>query len=204
MTSRARLNLEGELLVPLDPLPVDEAVRLFEDRARAARPGFRITDADRPTVEEIVERLDCMSLAVELAAARVRVLSPEKLLARLSQRFKLLSSGRRDQTARQATLRGAIDWSWELLQPWEQAAISLENESGCEHRSEAIKKLAETKNDKVHKILLRWDDKPKTGCSGRTLRSKIAKDKDCYACIRDDLAAALEQFPKKDEKTQDP
>ncbi len=90
------------------------------------------------------------------------------------------------------------------LQPWEQAAISLENESGCEHRSEAIKKLAETKNDKVHKILLRWDDKPKTGCSGRTLRSKIAKDKDCYACIRDDLAAALEQFPKKDEKTQDP
>ena len=61
---------------------------------------------------------------MELAAARVRVLSPEKLLARLSQRFKLLSGGRRDQAARQATLRGAIDWSWELLKPWEQAALA--------------------------------------------------------------------------------
>ena len=124
VTSRARLDLEGERLFPLEPLPVDEAVRLFEDRARAARPDFRVTDAARATVEDIVERLDCISLAVELAAARVRVLSPEKLLARLSQRFKLLSGGRRDQTARQATLRGAIDWSWELLKPWEQAALA--------------------------------------------------------------------------------
>ena len=73
---------------------------------------------------ESVERLDCMSLAVELAAARVRLLSPEKIQERLSQRFKLLRGQRRDQSARQATLRGAIDWSWELLKPVEQSALS--------------------------------------------------------------------------------
>ncbi len=124
VTSRALLRIEGEEVLYLDPLPVDEAVNLFCDRARAVQPGFERTDKNAPAVTEIVERLDCMSLAVELAAARVRMLSPEKILERLSQRFKLLRGQRRDQPARQATLRGAIDWSWELLKPYEQSALS--------------------------------------------------------------------------------
>ncbi len=124
VTSRALLRIAGEEVFTLDPLPAAEAMNLFYDRARAVRPDFERTGDNEPVVTEIVERLDGMSLAVELAAARVRMLSPEKILSRLSERFKLLRGQRRDQSARQATLRGAIDWSWELLKPHEQSALS--------------------------------------------------------------------------------
>jgi predicted ATPase/class 3 adenylate cyclase/Tfp pilus assembly protein PilF len=124
VTSRTLLRIGGEEALYLDPLPIPEAVNLFCDRARAVQPGFTRTDENEPVVTKIVERLDCMSLAIELAAARVRMLPPEKILQRLSQRFKLLRGQRRDQSARQATLRGAIDWSWELLKPYERSALS--------------------------------------------------------------------------------
>jgi predicted ATPase len=124
VTSRRLLRISGEEVLYLAPLPVSEAVSLFFDRARAVQPGFTRTDKNEPVVTEIVERLDGMSLAIELAAARVRMLPAEKILQRLSQRFKLLRGQRRDQSARQATLRGAIDWSWELLEPCEQSALS--------------------------------------------------------------------------------
>jgi predicted ATPase/class 3 adenylate cyclase/Tfp pilus assembly protein PilF len=123
VTSRTLLRIAGEEAYYLDPLPVPEAVNLFFDRAASVQPGFVRTAQNEPVVEEIVRRLDCMSLAVELAAARVRMLSPQKILSRLSQRFKLLQGQRRDQTARQATLRGAIDWSWHLLKAYERAAM---------------------------------------------------------------------------------
>ncbi len=124
VTSRVRLGLQGEHLFVLDPLTLDEAIQLFEDRARRTRPDFILSPESREVVENIVERLDRMSLPIELAAARVALLTPVQILERLSHRFRLLKSGRRDQSTRQSTLRGAIDGSWELLGPVERAALA--------------------------------------------------------------------------------
>ncbi|MEE2750181.1 MAG: adenylate/guanylate cyclase domain-containing protein [Myxococcota bacterium] len=124
VTSRRRLGIQGEHIFYLDPLLTHEAVHLFVDRAAIVQPDFVLTESNREVITEIVERLDCMSLAIELAASRVRLVPVEGILQRLSQRFKLLRGMRRDQAARQDTLRGAIDWSWELLEPWEQLALA--------------------------------------------------------------------------------
>ena len=124
VTSRERLHLPGEEVLPLEPLPVaHEAVELFAIRARAQRPDFVLGDANRAAVAEVVRLLDGLPLAIELAAARVRVLSPAQLVERMRDRFALLA-GARGPAARQATLRAAIDWSWDLLTPWEQAALA--------------------------------------------------------------------------------
>jgi predicted ATPase/class 3 adenylate cyclase/Tfp pilus assembly protein PilF len=124
VTSRERLHLGGEQLLPLEPLSLDaEGVELFALRARAQRPEFAVTAANRTTVERIVALLDGLPLAIELAAARIRLLSPAQLLERLTDRFRVLAGGR-GTADRQATLRSAIDWSWNLLLPWEQAALA--------------------------------------------------------------------------------
>ena len=123
VTSRERLHLPGEQVFPIEPLELaDEAIELFADRARAQCPGFELNTASRDAVAEIVRLLDGLPLAIELAAARVRVLSPAQILERLAHRFRLLV-GARGAAARQATLRAAIDWSWDLLAPWEQSAL---------------------------------------------------------------------------------
>jgi len=124
VTSRERLHIGGEQVLNIDPLPPGDAMRLFEDRARQVRADFRLTETNRPVVEQIVQRLDGLSLAIELAAARIAMLPPERILERLGQRFKVLRSRRRDRDARQATLQGAIDWSWDLLEPWEQLGLA--------------------------------------------------------------------------------
>jgi predicted ATPase/class 3 adenylate cyclase/Tfp pilus assembly protein PilF len=124
VTSRSLLRIAGEQVFYLDPLPSAEAMHLFYDRGRAVQPNFTRSADNEPIVSEIVERLDCISLAIELAAARVRMMPPEQIRSRLSERFKLLKGRRRDQSARQATLRGAIDWSWELLQPLKRSALA--------------------------------------------------------------------------------
>ena len=124
VTSRERLNLSGEDAFPIEPLPFDEdAIDLFAARARAQRPDFAITESNRAAVAEVVRLLDGLPLAIELAAARVRVLSPGQLVERMGDRFTLLA-GARGAAARQATLRAAIDWSWNLLVAWEQAAVA--------------------------------------------------------------------------------
>jgi predicted ATPase len=124
VTSRERLRLAGEAVLPLEPLPIDaDGVELFALRARAQRPDFALTPKEPRRGPGIVALLDGLPLAIELAAARARVLSPAQLLERLSDRFSLLA-GARTAADRQATLRGAIDWSWNLLQPWEQAALA--------------------------------------------------------------------------------
>ncbi|MEV4008445.1 NB-ARC domain-containing protein, partial [Actinomadura sp. NPDC049753] len=110
-TSREPLRMAGENVWRVPPLEPDEAVRLFLERANAARPGFAVSEA----VHEVTRALDGMPLAVELAAARVRVLSAEQIARRLADRFRLLSAGDRTAPARQRTLRAAIDWSHELL-----------------------------------------------------------------------------------------
>jgi len=124
VTSQARLRVAGEELVELGALGEREVVDLFEQRAAAARPGFALSDDDRPRVAELGRRLDGLPLAIELAAARMDVLSPERLLGRLADRFRLLTRSRRGAVARHATLRAAIQWSWDLLDPVEQAALS--------------------------------------------------------------------------------
>jgi predicted ATPase/class 3 adenylate cyclase len=129
-TSRIPLRISGEQEFPIPPLrlPLDdavtaeqaresEAVSLFVARATAARPDFSVTDENAPAVVDIVRRLDGLPLAIELAAARLRVLSVDAIRDRLDQRLAMLTGGARDLPVRQQTLRGTIDWSFELLGP---------------------------------------------------------------------------------------
>ena len=111
VTSRERLHLDGEHEYAVDPLTPDEAVELFKTRATSARRDF----TDDGAVALVCERLDHLPLAIELAAARVRILSPKALLDRLEQRLPLLADGNRDAPERQRTLRATIEWSHELL-----------------------------------------------------------------------------------------
>ncbi|HSH80075.1 MAG TPA: tetratricopeptide repeat protein, partial [Herpetosiphonaceae bacterium] len=137
-TSRIALRLynEHEHLVPplqvpdprrlpsLERLQQYEAVRLFIQRAQAVKPDFQVTSGNAPAVAEVCARLDGLPLAIELAAARTKMLPPEALLQRLSNRLRLLTGGARDLPARQQTLRAAIDWSYSLLQPAEQTLFA--------------------------------------------------------------------------------
>jgi predicted ATPase len=138
-TSRAALRLSGEREFPVPPLALPdprrpptaedlarcEATRLFVERAQAVRPGFRVTAADAAAVAAICARLDGLPLALELAAARIKLLPPRALLARLQggpagAALRLLTDGVRDAPARQRTLRATIAWSHDLLAPPEQ------------------------------------------------------------------------------------
>jgi len=110
-TSREPMRLTLEQQYPVPPLPEGDAVSLFRERARAVRPDFAANGA----VAEICRRLDGLPLAIELAAALVRLLPPNELLARLEQRMALLTGGARDLPERQKTLRATIEWSYELL-----------------------------------------------------------------------------------------
>ncbi|OGG56550.1 MAG: hypothetical protein A3F84_22560, partial [Candidatus Handelsmanbacteria bacterium RIFCSPLOWO2_12_FULL_64_10] len=134
VTSRASLRVYGEHEFPVPPLTLPdpqrlsdagadlafalfqyEAVRLFIERALAVRPDFAVTNENAPAVAEICHRLDGLPLAIELAAARIRLLPPQAMLARLGRRLPLLTGGARDLPARQQTLRNAIAWSYDLL-----------------------------------------------------------------------------------------
>ncbi|MDP8923981.1 MAG: tetratricopeptide repeat protein, partial [Chloroflexota bacterium] len=135
VTSRAVLRVYGEHDYPVPPLGLPDrrqlppvpalsqyaAVALFIDRATATRPDFVVTNQNAPFVAEICHRLDGLPLAIELAAARARLLTPQAMLARLERRLPLLTGGPRDLPARQQTLRGAIAWSYDLLDEPERA-----------------------------------------------------------------------------------
>jgi predicted ATPase len=115
VTSREPLRIAAERQYPVSPLAESEAVMLFVERARALRPDFMLTDETAPVVAEICGRLDGLPLAVELAAAWTKVLPPAALLQRLEHRLELPAARGRDVPARQATLRQAIAWSYDLL-----------------------------------------------------------------------------------------
>ncbi len=133
VTSRSALHVYGENEFPVPPLALPEqststvdvlsrspAVALFVQRAVAAKPDFQLTPENAAAVAEICARLDGLPLAIELAAARVKVLSPSAMRTRLSSRLQLLTGGARDLPQRHQTLRGAMDWSYDLLTPTEQ------------------------------------------------------------------------------------
>jgi predicted ATPase/DNA-binding SARP family transcriptional activator len=126
-TSREPLGITGEALHPVGPLAMPDeevtpaealrypAVRLFADRAAAGRPGFVVEEATVGPVLRICRALDGIPLAIELAAARLRALSPDQIAARLDDRFRLLAGGSRAALPRHQTLRAVVDWSWDLL-----------------------------------------------------------------------------------------
>jgi predicted ATPase/DNA-binding CsgD family transcriptional regulator len=133
-TSRAPFHVSGEQILSVEPLPLptgdatplamlshNEAVCLFVERARAVAPTFTLTENNAPAVAALCRQLDGLPLAIELAAARVRILSPEALLAQMSHQLQLLSSGARDLPARQQAIRDTIAWSYDLLDPQTQA-----------------------------------------------------------------------------------
>ena len=147
VTSRIRLLLRGERELPVPPLalpepslvgsadgdrelpPADQllaydAVRLFVERAQSVRPGFALTDENAAAVVEICTRLDGLPLAIELAAARARLLTPAAMLARMEHRLDLLAGGARDLPDRHRTMRDTIGWSHDLLAPAEQRAFA--------------------------------------------------------------------------------
>jgi predicted ATPase len=133
-TSREPLRIAAETVWTVPPLSVaaadaerptrdsghDEAVQLFADRAAAAQPGFALDTGNAAVIAAICRALDGVPLAIELAAARVRVLSPEQITARMGDRFGLLTAGDRSAAPRQQTLRATIEWSYELLAPAER------------------------------------------------------------------------------------
>jgi len=120
VTSRACLRIYGEQEFPVTPLAQNSAVQLFVQRATAVRPNFAITESNSTAIREICSRLDGLPLAIELAAARTRVLSPAAILNRLQSRLQLLTGGALDLPERQQTLRNTIDWSHGLLTDAEQ------------------------------------------------------------------------------------
>jgi non-specific serine/threonine protein kinase len=124
VTSQAPLHLREEREFPVPPLQPAPAGRLFVERAQAVKPSFELTDENAAAVEEICRRLDGLPLALELAAARVKLLTPRAILDRLGQRLDLLGGGAGDLPERQRTLRGAIEWSYNLLEPDEQTLLA--------------------------------------------------------------------------------
>jgi predicted ATPase/class 3 adenylate cyclase len=182
-TSRTALRLYGEHEFPVPPLslpdtgslpPVEsltryEAVRLFVDRARAIRPDFSLTEENAPAVIEICTRLDGLPLAIELAAARIKLLPPQAMLSRLGNRLKLLTGGARNLPERQRTLRNAIAWSYEMLDEGEKSLFarlavfsggsSLEGiEEVCDPRGDLPVDVLEGISSLLDKSLLRQEE----------------------------------------------
>jgi predicted ATPase len=161
VTSRAALHVYGEHEFPLPPLALPDsrsvqsvealshcaAIALFSQRAVAAKPDFSLNQENAPAVIEICVRLDGLPLAIELAAARVKVLSPTSLLARLTSRLQLLTGGARDLPRRQQTLRAAMDWSYDLLTTAEQRLFRRLSVfvGGC--NLESVEAVCDTKSD---------------------------------------------------------
>ncbi len=170
VTSRSCLRIYGEQEFPVAPLARHAAIELFVQRAAAVRPDFAITSENSSAVEEICSRLDGLPLAIELAAARTRVLPPTAMLDRLQDRLQLLTGGPLDLPERQQTLRKAIDWSYDLLNEPEQKLFRRFSVfvSGC--TLEAAEAVCNTSRDLgidlfdglsslVDKNLIQWVDR---------------------------------------------
>ena len=153
VTSRAVLHLTGEHVFPVSPLDDDDGVELFEQRARALQPDFEVTAEDESVVREICRRVDGLPLAIELAAARIRSLTPSALLERLEQRLSVLTGGPHDLPARQQTLRETIDWSVGLLTEDERTAIARLSVFRAGATIEAAEAVCETHLDVLSTLI---------------------------------------------------
>jgi predicted ATPase/class 3 adenylate cyclase len=161
VTSRIPLRLSGEHEYAVPPLALPdperppsvarlthyEAVRLFVERARAAKADFSVTNDNAPAVAEICHRLDGLPLAIELAAARIKVLSPQKMLERLGNRLRLLTGGARDLPERQRTLRSTIEWSYGLLDKGEKVLFARLSVFAGGRTLEAIEAICDAEED---------------------------------------------------------
>ncbi len=161
VTSRAPLHVYGEQEFPVPALALPDArsmpqlealsqypaVALFVQRAVAAKPGFELNRENAQAITEICARLDGLPLAIELAAARIKVLSPASMRTRLASRLQLLTGGARDLPQRQQTLRGTMDWSYDLLSPAEQKLFRRLSVfvGGC--NLEGVEAVCDTKGD---------------------------------------------------------
>jgi len=167
VTSRAVLHVQGEHEFSVPPLALPDltqlpgleglsqyaAVALFLQRAQAVKPAFQITTANARLIAEICARLDGLPLAIELAAARIKLLSPQALLSRLEHRLQVLTGGTQDAPTRQQTLRNTIDWSYHLLTPSEQRLFRRLSVfvGGC--TLEAVEALYTTLGDPAGQVL---------------------------------------------------
>jgi predicted ATPase len=172
-TSREALRVRGEHLYPVPPLGLPavasgpttpqkiagyESVQLFVERAQAVKPDFELTDENAEAIAELCLRLDGLPLAIELAAARIRLFSPQALRQRLGSRLKLLRGGARDLPERQQTLRDTIDWSYELLEVGEKtlfevlSVFSTSTFEAVEAVVNGIEPLAEIEMDVVEEL----------------------------------------------------
>jgi predicted ATPase/class 3 adenylate cyclase len=160
-TSRTPLGLYGEHEFPVPPLSMPdlkrppllerlthyEAVRLFLERAQAVKPDFKVTNESAPAVAEICVRLDGLPLAIELAAARIKMLPPKAMLQRLGSRLKLLTGGAHDLPERQRTLRATIEWSHALLDEGEQLLFGRLSVFSGGRTLEAIEAICDAEGD---------------------------------------------------------
>ena len=167
VTSRIPLRLYGEHEYAVPPLALPdpqrppsvetlthyEAVRLFVERAQAAKADFSVTNDNVPAVAEICYRLDGLPLAIELAAARIKVLSPQKMLERLGNRLKLLTGGAQDLPARQRTLRSTIEWSYGLLEEDEKELFARLSVFAGGRTLEAIEAICDAGGDLALDVL---------------------------------------------------
>jgi predicted ATPase/DNA-binding SARP family transcriptional activator len=153
VTSRAPLHIAAEREFPVPPLADDEAAELFVTRAHAANPNFVLSDDNAAAVAELCARLEGLPLAIELAAARTKLLPPAALLSRLGNRLALLTGARRDAPRHQQTLRTTLDWSYDLLHPEAQSLFAQlgvfaggctlrSAEAVCGHVSSVLDELA--------------------------------------------------------------
>ena len=208
-TSRTVLHLRGEQLLTLEPLPLpdpgtggdvdtvlrSDAVRLFTERAAAALPGFRVTPANAQAVAELCRMLDGLPLALELAAARVRLLGPEQMVTRMAKRLQLLSGGARDLPERQRSMRAALDWSAQLLDPDEARAFAQLSVFGGGWTIEAAEAVCDAGDEDLIDLLARLVDKSLVVATGSGRLSMLQTIRD-YAAER--LRDSLDAGPVRD------
>jgi predicted ATPase/DNA-binding winged helix-turn-helix (wHTH) protein len=211
VTSRAALHVYGEYEFPLPPLalpdsrsrpPLEDlshypAVALFVQRAVAAKPSFELTRKNASAVAEICIRLDGLPLAIELAAARVKVLSPAAMRSRLACRLRLLTGGARDLPARQQTLRAAMDWSYDLLSAAEQRLFRRLSVfvGGC--NLEGAEAVCDTKGDLDLDLL---DGMASMVDKSLVQQSEPAKDESRFTMLETIREYALEKLEASGEK----
>ena len=217
-TSRQPLGIPGEATLPVPPMAVAEAglapevladvesVRLFVQRARAARPDFALTRDNAEAIAAICRRLDGLPLAIELAAARVKVLSVPQIGARLDDAFKLLAAGPRTLQPRQQTLRALIDWSWQLLDDAERRSLARLSVFAGEFGLEAAEAVlvdpadGDTAVDPLDALASLADKSLLVAADrGSTVRYSLLQTIRQYAAERlqgDDLKAALQRHAR--------